>query len=301
MADPYQTLGLKRGASESDIRAAYRKLAKQYHPDLNAGRADAAERFKAINRAHDLLSDPTRRARYDRGEIDADGNETAAHRFRQQAGRGNGWGGAPGGMGGGTGMGGGFTSEDLDALFGQAFGADRATGAAAGRDMRHGVSVSFREAALGTSRRVLLADGREVEVAIRPGTKDGEVLRLKGQGRRGARGAGDALVEVSVAPDRLFRREGDDIVMDLPLSLKESVLGASVEVPTLTGKVRLTIPPGAGSGARLRLKGRGIAGGNLVVVLKPVLPAGEEPALAAFLKSWQPLHDADPRAELDRE
>ncbi len=287
MPDPYQTLGVPRGASEDDIRKAYRKLAKRHHPDLNAGKPEAAEKFKTIGAAHDLLSDPAKRARFDMGEIDAEGNETAAFRGRsrphpQQHPRPGArqHGGAPG-----------FNPEDLEALFGQGFGGGM-------RETTFNVTVSFREAATGAVRRLLLPDGREIDLTIPPGTRDGHVLRLKGQGRRGQMGAGDALVEVSVTPDKLFRREGDDIVMDLPVTLREAVLGASVEVPTLKGPVRLTIPPGSGSGARMRLKGRGIGEGHQYVVLKPVLAAGEDAALAAFLETWQPAHPIDPRAEL---
>ncbi len=300
MADPYQTLGVARDATEDTIRTAYRKLAKKFHPDMNAGRPEAAERFKTIGAAYDLLSDPAKRTRYDRGEIDDQGNETAAARARHyagQGGRGRRAGGGP--PGGGSGPGGGFTAEDLDTLFGQGFGGDRFGGAGAGRDMNYKVDIAFREAANGTVRRVLLPDGRELDVTIPPGLKDGHVLRLKGQGRRGPSGVGDALVEVRIAPDKLFRREGDDIVMDLPISLQEAVLGATVEVPTLKGKVRVTIPPGSATGARLRLKGRGIGEGHQYVVLKPVLPGGVEPALAEFLAAWQPQQPFDPRAGLE--
>lgn len=288
MADPYQILGVARGASDDDIRKAYRKLAKRHHPDMNAGRPEAAEKFKSIGAAHDLLSDPVKRARFDRGEIDADGNETGAGAGFQQQQRRR----APPHAGNPQGGPGGFSAEDLDALFGHSFGGGA-------RDATYNIAVSFREAALGTVRRLQLPDGRELDVTIPAGLRDGHVLRLKGQGRRGPAGhAGDALVEVAVTPDRLFQRDGDDIVMELPITLREAVLGAVIEVPTLRGKVRLTIPPGSGSGARLRLKGRGIGHGHQYVVLKPVLPPGEEPALAAFLDTWQPAHPFDPRAGL---
>ena len=284
MADPYQTLGVARGASEDDIRAAYRKLAKRYHPDMNQGKPEAAERFKTIGAAYDLLSDAEKRGRFDRGEIDADGNETAAFHARARGGH------RPGARHAAAG---GFNPDDLEALFGGAFGGG-------GRDSTYNLTVSFREAATGAVRRLLLPDGREFDVTIPAGLHDGHVLRLKGQGRRGPKGAGDALVEVSVTPDPLFRREGDDIVLDLPITLQEAVLGATVEVPTLKGKVRLSIPPGSGTGARLRLKGRGIRAGHQYVVLKPVLPPGPEPALAEFLANWQPEHAFDPRAELEK-
>jgi DnaJ-class molecular chaperone len=289
MADPYETLGVKRGDSEETIRKAYRKLAKRYHPDLNAGKPEAAERFKTINAANDLLSDPDKRARYDRGEIDAEGHETAAARPNPWQQRGGDGAGATHG---------GFGADDLDTLFGQAFG-DRFGGAGRGRDMQYSVSVTFLEAANGAVRRVLLPDGRELDVTIPAGLRDGHVLRLKGQGRRGPGGVGDALVEVSVQPHRFFRREGNDVILDLPVTVQEAVLGAAIEVPTVSGKVRLNIPPGSGTGTRLRLKGRGIAGGHQYVVVNPILPAGVEPALADFLRTWQPSKPFNPRAELD--
>ena len=287
MADPYQTLGVKRGDSDDAIRAAYRKLAKKYHPDMNQGKPEAAEKFKTINAAYDILSDKDKRGRYDRGEIDADGRETAAGR-------------APGGGGPHPGAGGrrahphgdpfeSFGPDDLDTLFGQGFGTSR------GRDIRYTVTVSFVEAANGTTRRMLLHDGRELDVTIPAGVHNLQTLRLKGQGRRGIASAGDAVVEVVVAPHPFFRREGDDVVMDLPITLHEATLGATIEVPTIRGPVRLSIPPGSGSASRLRLKGRGIGHGHQYVILKPVLPPGVEPALAEFLRGWTPSRPFDPR------
>jgi DnaJ-class molecular chaperone len=303
MADPYKILGVHPGDTDDAIRAAYRKLAKKHHPDLNPGRPEAAERFKAISGAYDILSDKDKRARYDRGEIDADGRETAAGRAHAAGSGGHGAGGHSAGAGNSDGRahprGDAFSSmhpDDLDTLFGQGFGNPNR-----GRDIRYTVSVSFAEAANGTSRRIVLHDGRELDVAIPVGVHDGQVLRLKGQGRRGLTNSGDAVVEVLVTPHRLFRREGDDVVMDLPVTLHEAVLGASIEVPTVRGAVRLTIPPGSGSGARLRLKGRGIGDGHQYVILKPVLPAGVEPALADFLRAWQPSHPFRPRDGMDTE
>ncbi len=290
MPDPYETLGVRRGDSEETIRKAYRKLAKRHHPDLNPDDKSAAERFKAINAANDLLSDPEKRARFDRGEIDAEGHETAAASqsaaWRQYAGA------EPYGGGGH-----GFSADDLESLFGGGFAEGLNRGR--GRDMHYSLTVSFLEAAAGAVRRVVLPDGRTLDVTIPPGVRDGHVLRLRGQGRPGKHGAGDALVEISVAPHPVFRREGDDVVIDLPITLQEAVLGATVEVPTVRGRVRLTVPPGAGEGTRLRLKGRGIGGGHQYVVLHPTLPPGEEPALAEFLRAWQPAHPFNPRAGLE--
>jgi DnaJ-class molecular chaperone len=308
MADPYDILGVRRGDSTETIRKAYRKLAKRYHPDLNPGDTSSAERFKTINAANDLLSDPDKRGRFDRGEIDAEGNEIHRPGFGGARGPGRGaHAGEDATAGGRTwrdfaasesyGEPGGFSADDLDSLFGGAF----ATGPGRGRDAHYALSISFLEAARGTKRRVTLPDGRTLDVTIPAGIRDGHVLRLKGQGlgpgRRGGP-AGDALVEISVAPHPYFRREGNDVVMDLPVSLKEAVLGATVEVPTIHGRVRLSIPPGSGTGTRLRLKGRGIGTGHQFVLLRPVLPQGEEPGLAEFLRGWSPAHPFDPRAEL---
>jgi DnaJ-class molecular chaperone len=289
MADPYETLGVRRDDSDEAIRKAYRKLAKRLHPDLNPGDAAAGERFKTINAAYDLLGDKEKRARFDRGEINAEGQETAPPQgpaWRDYGGA------APYGDAGAS-----FSAEDLETLFGHGFSEGRRS--SRGRDVHYGLTVSFAEAATGTTRRVTLPDGRTLDITIPAGVHDGHVLRLRGQGMPGQRGPGDALVEISVAPHPFLRREGSDIVMDLPVTVQEAVLGSTVEVPTVKGRVRLTIPPGSGTGTRLRLKGRGIGGGHQYVVLQPVLPPGAEPALAEFLRKWTPAHPFDPRAGLE--
>lgn len=291
MEDPYKVLGVERNATEATIRAAYRRLAKRHHPDLNPGKPESEERFKAINAAYALLSDPEKRARFDRGEIDASGAERPPERpfyrdFGDSAGRAK--------YRSETA----FGADDLESVFGELFRErmDR------GVDLRGAVAhytltVGFLEAANGAVRRLALPDGRTLDVTIPAGLKDGQVLRLKGQGMPGVgKGPpGDALIEVTVAPHPLFRREGNDVVVELPVTLKEAVLGAKVEVPTIMGPVSVTIPPNSSSGTRLRLKGRGIAGGHQRVVLKIVLPPSAEPELAAFLKSWTPQHPFDPR------
>jgi DnaJ-class molecular chaperone len=302
MKDPYQILGVQRTDDDKAIRTAYRKLAKRHHPDVNPGKPDALERFKEISTAYDLLSDKDKRARFDRGEIDAEGHDVPPERpfyrdFQQ-------------GPGGATGRSagqeryqtnGGFTQEDIEAFFSQAFangGGRPGHGfAARGRDVTYGLTVSFVDAANGTTRRLALPDGKTLDVRIPPGTEDGHVLRLRGQGGPGAGGAsaGDALIEVSVAPDPLFHRDGDDIIVDLPVTLAEAVLGTALEVPTIRGPVRLSIPPGSGTGTRLRLRGRGIREGHQFVELKVVVPPGEEPELAAFLKGWTPKKPFNPR------
>jgi len=307
--DPYQTLGVQKTATAEELRTAYRKLAKQHHPDLNPGKPEAAERFKRISAAYDLLSDADKRARFDRGEIDAEGNERPPERpfYRDfaEAGGQRRYGAAGGGMG----------AEDLEDILAAAFGgAGRggARGAAAGRrgfnlrgaDAHYTLTVSFLDAANGVARRITLPDGRTLDVRIPAGVQDGQVLRLRGQGEPGIGEGppGDALVEIGIAPHKLFRREGHDIVLRLPVTLREAVLGASVDVPTIGGTVRLTIPPHSGSGTRLRLRGRGIGGqGHQFVELDVVVPAEEEPELAEFLRGWTPRHAENPRAGLEEE
>jgi DnaJ-class molecular chaperone len=294
MDDPYQVLGVAKDASEATIRAAYRKLAKRHHPDLNPGKPDAAERFKAIAAAHELLSDPEKRARFDRGEIDASGQEKPPERpfyrdFADAAGRGR------------------YQSEteidpeELEAMLGQMFG-DRRGGrfSARGRDVYYQLAVDFIDAANGAHRRVGIAGGHVLDVTIPPGARDGDAVRIKGQGMPGIGDGppGDAVVEFNVNPHPLFRREQNDIIVELPVTLREAVLGAAVEVPTIRGPVKLRIPAQSGSGTRLRLRERGINGGHQYVVLKILVPPGEEPELEKFLEGWAPKHRFDPRAGL---
>ncbi len=293
MSDPYETLGVRRGDSEDTIRKAYRKLAKRHHPDLNPDKPDAIERFKAINAANQILSDPEQRARFDRGEIDVDGSEKRPERpaYRQREAYANA-GYANGGHG--------FGAENFDDIFGSAFGAAR-RGPAKGADAHYSLTVDFLDAANGIVRRLTLPDGRTLDVTIPAGLQDGHSIRLKGQGNpgRGGGAAGDAIVEISVAPHRYFRREGNDVLLTLPVTLREAVLGASVEVPTVKGRLRLTVPPHSATGKKLRLSGRGIAGGHQIVELKVMLPPQPEPALDAFLKDWEPSVPFDPRVALE--
>ncbi len=292
MQDPYVTLGVQRGDDATAIRAAYRKLAKTHHPDLNPGKPEAAERFKAISVAYDLLSDADKRGKFDRGEIDAEGHEI--HRpppnyrdfgdgHRRYSGNAD--------------------PEDMDNFFAQAFAEARGRRGvnARGQDAHYTLTVSFLDAANGTTRRIGMPEGKTLDVKIPAGVLDGHMLRLKGQGMPGlgSGAAGDAIVEIAVAPHALFHREGDDIVVELPVTVKEAVIGTTIEVPTVKGKVRLTIPPGSGTGTRLRLRGRGIREGHQFVQLHIVQPPGEEPELAAFLRDWTPRNDFNPRAGLE--
>ncbi len=257
---PYQVLGVKPDASADEIRKAYRKLAKELHPDLNPGKPEAEARFKSVSAAYDLLSDADKRARYDRGEIDESGAERPPrYSYRPHAEGAEGWKYRPQGE---MDLG---DLEDLFAAFGSAGRARRGGRSGEGIRLRGGdrsftLSIDFTEAANGGRKRLSLSPDEWLDVTIPPGIEDGQVLRLKGKGGPGFGGgeAGDALIEVHVAPHPLFKRDGDDIRIELPVSLAEAVLGARVTVPTVAGPVTMTIPKGSDTGAVLRLRGKGV-------------------------------------------
>lgn len=301
-ADPYTTLGVARDATAEQIRSAYRKLAKQHHPDLNPGNKVAEERFKAVSSANDLLSDVDKRARYDRGEIDAAGDpkaERPGYRTYADGAAGGRYAGSDVGSGGAGDMGDIFA--DLFARQGRDF-TDRPT---RGRDRSYTLTVDFVDSVAGTQQTLTLPDGRTLDVKIPPGVETGQVLRLRGQGSEGfANGpAGDALIEIHVAPHPVFRREGNDILLELPVTLREAVLGGKVTVPTTTGSVAMTVPKRSNTGTLLRLRGRGVPArggtkaGDQLVTLKVMLDDAD-PALETFLASWQPTEEFDPRRRL---
>jgi DnaJ-class molecular chaperone len=296
---PYQVLGVKPGANADDIRKAYRKLAKQFHPDLNPGKPEAEARFKSISAAYDLLSDPDKRARYDRGEIDESGAERPTRGYyRSQAEGAQGWKYQPEGE---MDLG---DLDDLFAAFGSAGRRQRGGGEgfrARGADRHFTLTIDFATGATGGKQRLSLAPDEWLDVTIPPGIDDGQVLRLRGKGGLGFGGgqAGDALIEVHVAPHPLFRRDGDNILLELPVSLAEAVLGARVSVPTVTGPVTMTIPKGSDTGRQLRLRGKGIQRktnpGDEIVTLKVVVGHSSDPELAEFLEKWSSQHPFDPR------
>lgn len=295
MEDPYKILGVERNATADEIRRAYRKLAKLHHPDVNPGKPKAEARFKEIAAAHDLLSDPAKRARFDRGEIDASGAERPPERrfysdFGDHAARGK-YRAAPD-----------FDDAFLHDIFADNVGARPHGFSARGPDARYTMTVDFLEAANGAQKRLTLPERGGLDVKIPAGLRDGQIMRLKGQGFPGIGegGPGDALIEVHVAPHPLFKRVGNDVILELPVTLKEAILGTRVDVPTVAGTVSLMVPPHSGRGRRLRLKGRGIAGGDQYVELKLILPSQAEPALAKFMESWTPEHPENPRAEFER-
>ncbi|MDZ4693492.1 DnaJ C-terminal domain-containing protein [Terricaulis sp.] len=297
--DPYATLGVSRSATADEIRRAYRALAKELHPDVRPGDKAAEDRFKKATAAFNMLSDPTTKARFDRGEIDADGNERMAFNARPRQGA-RAHAGAGAGPGAGPGAGAGGDAFDLgdifSDLFGPGFGSSRGYSRMRGRDIRFTLEVDFLDAINGARKRISLAEGRTLDVAIPAGVESGQVLRLKNQGGAGVQGgpAGDALVELSVKPHAFFRREGQDVHMDLNISLTEAVEGGKVQAPTPTGNVTLTVPAGSNTGKTLRLKGKGVAGqGDQFVRLQVVLPEIPDEDLKKFVKKW-PRRDYTP-------
>jgi DnaJ-class molecular chaperone len=306
MADPYATLGVPRGANEKDIKSAYRKLAKELHPDRNKDNPKAAERFSDVTKAYDLLSDKDQRARFDRGEIDGDGNPAMpfgggfrSGGFNPRAGGARGPSGHDfEGFGAGEevdlgdifeglfgGLGGGRTAGP-----GGGFGSRRQTPPPRGANVTYRLKVPFADAATLKPQRVGLSDGSTVDLKLPAGVDSGAQMRLKGKGQPGANGAGDALVTVEVEPHPFFVRDGDDVRLELPVTLDEAVRGAKVKVPTVDGPVMLTVAPGSGSGKVLRLKGKGFSKkdggrGDQLVALEIQLPEDLD-ELAGRLEGW---------------
>ena len=325
MRDPYEILGVTRKATEAEIKKAFRTLAKKHHPDTHANDPKAVKKFQEISGAYEIVGDKEKRAQFDRGEIDAAGQpkgfnqgfhpgpgtgaggfEQGFEGFRRRGGAGAGpqdfefhWSGADGSEG--------LKADDIfaDILGGLGRGGGRRrTQPRKGPDVQLETTVSLHEAALGGTRRVVLADGRQLEARIPPGVKEGQQIRLRGQGAPGENGGppGDAFITIHIAPHPFLERDGLDLRMDLPVTLKEAILGGKVLAPTLTGSVTLTIPPHSNSGRTLRLKGKGMPGtggespGDLYVRLIVTLPEPADPKLDAFVKGWDT--DYDPREKL---
>jgi DnaJ-class molecular chaperone len=327
MRDPYQVLGVSKGASEGEIKSAYRKLAKKLHPDANKHDPKAASRFAELNAAYEIVGDDEKRKAFDRGEIDAEGKPRfqGFEGFGAQPGGGfrQGPGGAhfesfsfgPDGFqrtGGAGGVrGGGFEDILRDMFGGAARGGRRAQfepedfGApATGQDLHASLTIGLPDAAKGTKARVHLPTGKDVEVKIPAGMLSGQQIRLKGQGWPSATGkAGDALITVNVAPHPLFKPDGPDLRLDLPITLYEAALGGKVRVPTLDGAVELAIPAGTNSGRTFRLKGKGLKAksgtGDLLATVRIVLPEGADDAFTELMKKWRDSKPYDPRADME--
>ena len=303
MADPYATLGVARNATEKDIKSAYRKLAKELHPDRNKDNPKAAERFSDVTKAYDLLSDKDKRAQFDRGEIDAEGNPAMPF--------GHGFGAGGGGFRPGTGGARGFSAQDFEGfsgaegldigdifegLFGR--GGANASGMGGrrppprkGANVQYRLRVPFIDAATLKAQRITLADGKTIDLKLPAGVEDGTQMRLSGKGEPGPAGNGDALVTIMIEPHPFFRRDGDDVRLELPITLDEAIGGAKVKVPTADGAVMLTVAPGSGSGKVLRLKGKGFTKkgggrGDQLVTLEIELP-DDIAQLAEKLDGWR--------------
>jgi DnaJ-class molecular chaperone len=297
--DPYEILGVARTASADDIRKAYRLLAKKLHPDLNPGNKGAEERFKEVSLANDILSDPEKRKRFDSGEIDALGAERPSQKyykdFAAEAAAGHPYENPSG-----------FADfADADDVFAELFRRQaRQSRRARGADLHYRLSIEFLDAVVGASKRLTLPDGGTLDVTIPPGIQEGQTLRLRGKGApsAGEGETGDALVEISIKPHRFFTRVGDDIHVELPVTLAEAYLGSRVRVPTPTGPVMLTVPKGSNTGTVLRLKGKGVqrrgGHGDEIVKLKVMLPTERNPELETFLANWAHGKSYDPRKDM---
>jgi DnaJ-class molecular chaperone len=299
--DPYDVLGVKRDAPQKDIQSAYRKLAKKLHPDLNPGDKQAEDKFKEVSAAYAIVGDEEQRKRFDRGEIDNGGAEQASRNYyRDYA--------AAEGQRGPYRNGGGFADfGDSDDIFSNFFSRRSSRGMPdmQGQDRRYSMEVDFLDAITGAKKQISLPDGPALDVQIPPGTKDGQTLRLRGKGDPGfGKGApGDALIDVRVRAHRFFIRDGDDIRLDVPISLTEAVLGGKIRVPTPSGAVTVTLPANSNTGKVLRLKGKGVPkrggeAGDVYVTLKIVLPEAPDDALSAFASEWQAGQDYDPRKSM---
>jgi DnaJ-class molecular chaperone len=327
MRDPYEVLGVSKGASEAEIKSAFRRLAKKLHPDANKHDPKAASSFAEINAAYEIVGDDEKRKAFDRGEIDAEGKPRFQGFEGFGAQPGGGFRPGPGGAhfesfsfgpdgfqrtGGGGGFRGGGFEDILRDMFGGAARGGRGAqfepedfGApATGQDLHAALTISLPDAAKGTKARVHLPTGKDVEVKIPAGMLSGRQIRLKGQGWPSATGkAGDALITVNVAPHPLFKPDGSDLRLDLPITLYEAALGGKVRVPTLDGAVELAIPSGTNSGRTFRLKGKGLkaksGSGDLLATVRIVLPEGSDDAFKELMKKWRDTKPYDPREDLE--
>jgi len=303
MTDPYQALGVAKGASDKEIKSAYRKLAKELHPDKNKDNPRATERFSDVTKAYDLLLDKDKRAQFDRGEIDAEGNPTAPFGF---GGGGGGYHRGPAGQQPDFGNAGADFGDIFEGLFGGGGGGSpfgnrqRSAPPPKGANVAYRLNVEFSAAATLQKQRITLEDGKTIDLSLPRGVEEGTQMRLGGKGRAGPGGNGDAIVTIHINRHPFFERDGDNIRLELPISLKEAVEGAKIKVPTVDGPVMLSIPAGSDSGKTLRLKDKGFHSksgtrGNQLVTLMITLPDNDK-KLAEFVKDWNPKDN--PRASM---
>ncbi len=306
MADPYSILGVPKSATAEELKSAYRKLAKKLHPDVNPGKKDIEQKFKEVTAAYDLLSDKDKRARYDRGEIDAQGQERGfsgggGDPFRGAYRRG-------GKAGAGADPFSQFNDmEGMEDIFAQFMGGGKRRGPSAppqrGADVTYSIKVPFVDACTGGKQRVTLSGGKTIDITIPAASEEGHKLRLRGQGQEGTGGAGDAIIEIHIEPHPYFIRKDNVITLEAPISLSEALLGATITVPTLSGSVAVKVPKGANTGTTLRLKGKGVVpaqgeAGDMMVKLKVMLPETPSEDLSDLIEKWSKKNSYDPRKKL---
>jgi DnaJ-class molecular chaperone len=303
MKDPYETLGVARSATDKEIKDAFKKLARKFHPDLHPGDKEAEAKFKDISAANDLLRDKEKRRRFDAGEIDASGAERPQERFYRDF--------ADGPVYGSHATQDGFdNNEELEEFLAKAFAGrgQQRTFRARGQDVSYELPVAFLDAANGATHTITLPEGKTLQVTVPEGAEDRQMLRLKEQGMPGYGGGppGDAYVELHIQPHPFFRRKDDNIHVEVPVTLREAMLGGRIQVPTIGQSVTMTVPKGSNTGTTLRLRERGIRNrktgqrGHQLITLKVVLPTAEEPELLGFLETWQPKNEQDPRREMEQ-
>jgi DnaJ-class molecular chaperone len=303
MNDPYETLGVTRSATDKEIKDAFKKLARKFHPDLHPGDKEAEAKFKDISGANDLLRDKEKRRRFDAGEIDASGAERPQERFYRDF--------ADGSVHDSHAAQDGFDSnEELEEFLAKAFAGrgQQRTFRARGQDVSYELPVAFLDAANGATHTITLPEGKTLQVTVPEGAEDRQMLRLKEQGMPGYGGAppGDAYVELHIQPHPFFRRKDDKIHVEVPVTLREAMLGDRIQVPTIGQPVTVTVPKGSNTGTTLRLRERGIRNrktgqrGHQLITLKVVLPTAEEPELLEFLEAWQPKNEQHPRREMEQ-
>jgi DnaJ-class molecular chaperone len=303
MKDPYDTLGVARSATDKEIKDAFKKLARKFHPDLHPGDKEAETKFKDISAANDLLKDKEKRRRFDAGEIDASGAERPQERFYRDF--------ADGPAHTSHAAQDGFdNNEELEEFLAKAFAGrgQQRTFRARGQDVSYELPVAFLDAANGATHTITLPEGKTLQVTVPEGAEDRQMLRLKEQGMPGYGGGppGDAYVELHIQPHPFFRRKDDNIHVEVPVTLKEAMLGGRIEVPTIGQPVTVAVPKGSNTGTTLRLRERGIRNrktgqrGHQLITLKVVLPTAEEPELVEFLETWQPKNEQSPRREIEQ-